>query len=93
MPPLAPGSQSSFRHRHTRQEEFLYVLEGEPTLVDLQAWREDDGKAPWSSLWGDGHYIVLVAYDAANLYFMDPSLSGGYGYIPRAQFEGLQTKR
>jgi uncharacterized cupin superfamily protein len=30
---LAPGSQSAFRHRHTRQEEFLYVLEGEPTLI------------------------------------------------------------
>jgi uncharacterized cupin superfamily protein len=30
---LAPGSQSSLRHRHTKQEEFLYVLEGEPTLV------------------------------------------------------------
>ncbi len=30
---LAPGSQSALRHRHTRQEEFLYVLEGEPTLV------------------------------------------------------------
>jgi len=30
---LAPGAQSAFRHRHTRQEEFLYVIEGEPTLV------------------------------------------------------------
>ena len=30
---LAPGAQSAFRHKHTRQEEFLYVLEGEPTLV------------------------------------------------------------
>jgi uncharacterized cupin superfamily protein len=30
---LAPGSHSAFRHRHTRQEELLYVLEGEPTLV------------------------------------------------------------
>ena len=36
---LAPGSQSSFRHRHTRQEELLYVLEGEPTLVT------DEGEA------------------------------------------------
>lgn len=35
---LAPGSQSAFRHVHTRQEEFLYVLEGEPTLVT------DDGE-------------------------------------------------
>jgi len=30
---LAPGAQSAFRHRHTLQEEFLYVLEGDPTLV------------------------------------------------------------
>ncbi len=30
---LAPGSHSAFRHRHTKGEEFLYVLEGEPTLV------------------------------------------------------------
>ncbi len=36
---LAPGAQSAFRHVHTRQEEFLYVLEGEPTLVT------DDGEA------------------------------------------------
>lgn len=30
---LSPGAQSAFRHRHTKQEEFLYVLDGEPTLV------------------------------------------------------------
>lgn len=30
---LAPGAQSAFFHRHTRQDEFLYVLEGEPTLI------------------------------------------------------------
>ncbi len=35
---LAPGAHSALRHRHTRQEEFLYVLEGEPTLVT------DDGE-------------------------------------------------
>jgi uncharacterized cupin superfamily protein len=30
---LAPGSHSAFRHTHTKQEELLYVLEGEPTLL------------------------------------------------------------
>jgi uncharacterized cupin superfamily protein len=30
---LAPGAQSALHHRHTRQDEFLFVLEGEPTLV------------------------------------------------------------
>lgn len=30
---LRPGAQSALLHRHTRQDEFLFVLEGEPTLV------------------------------------------------------------
>ena len=30
---LAPGAESSLLHRHSRQDEFVYVLEGEPTLV------------------------------------------------------------
>lgn len=34
---LAPGSQSSIRHAHTRQDEFIYVLAGFPTL------RTDEG--------------------------------------------------
>jgi uncharacterized cupin superfamily protein len=30
---LSPGGLSALHHRHSRQEEFVYVLEGEPTLV------------------------------------------------------------
>ena len=30
---LAPGAQSALRHAHTRQDEFIYILEGHPTLV------------------------------------------------------------
>ncbi len=30
---LAPGGESALLHRHTRQDEFVYVLEGHPTLV------------------------------------------------------------
>jgi uncharacterized cupin superfamily protein len=29
---LAPGAVSALRHAHTRQDEFLYVLQGHPTL-------------------------------------------------------------
>ncbi len=29
---LAPGAQSALMHRHTRAEEFVYVVEGRPTL-------------------------------------------------------------
>lgn len=30
---LVPGGVSALHHRHSKQEEFVYVLEGEPTLV------------------------------------------------------------
>jgi len=30
---LAPGAMSALRHAHTRQDEFVYILEGEPTLI------------------------------------------------------------
>ncbi len=30
---LAPGGESALLHRHSQQDEFVYILEGEPTLV------------------------------------------------------------
>ncbi len=29
---LKPGAMSALRHAHTRQDEFIYILEGNPTL-------------------------------------------------------------
>jgi uncharacterized cupin superfamily protein len=37
---LAPGGSSSLRHTHTKQDEFVYILEGRPTLVT------DAGRTP-----------------------------------------------
>ena len=30
---LAPGGESALLHRHSKQDEFIYILEGAPTLV------------------------------------------------------------
>jgi len=30
---LAPGSESALQHRHTKQDEFIFILDGAPTLV------------------------------------------------------------
>lgn len=30
---LAPGGESALLHRHSKQDEFVYVLDGTPTLV------------------------------------------------------------
>ena len=35
---LFPGGESALLHRHSRQDEFVYILQGEPTLVT------DDGE-------------------------------------------------
>ncbi len=58
---------------------------GTTVIVDLQAWRER-ADISWTETWDDGHYMVLLAMDAANLYFEDPSLLGARGKIPRAEF-------
>ena len=33
---LDPGSASSLRHWHTKEDEFIYIVEGSPTLVTNQ---------------------------------------------------------
>ena len=37
---LLPGGVSALRHAHARQDEFIYILEGHPTLVT------DEGETP-----------------------------------------------
>src|SRR5260221_9609416 len=62
---------------------------GEPPIVDLEAWQNVASVAdlkPWATDWADGHYVVLIAYDADNFFFMDPSTGRHYAYIPRAEF-------
>jgi len=57
---LAPGGESALRHAHGKQDEFVYVLEGEPTLVT------DSGETPmrpgmcagFKAGTGDAHHLV-----------------------------------
>lgn len=62
---VAPGGISSFRHAHTKQDEFIYVLEGRPTLVT------DRGRTPlapgmcagFAAGTGDAHHLVNETQD------------------------------
>jgi uncharacterized cupin superfamily protein len=57
---LPPGGWSSQRHWHSHEDEFVYLLEGEVTLV------EDDGQTPlragdcaaFAKGSGNGHHLV-----------------------------------
>ena len=57
---LAPGAMTALRHAHSRQDEFVYVLEGRPTLITGHGARE---LAPGVCVGfkagnGDAHHIV-----------------------------------
>jgi uncharacterized cupin superfamily protein len=57
---LAPGGESALRHAHVKQDEFVYVLEGQPTLV-TDAGRERLGPgmcAGFKAGTGDAHHLV-----------------------------------
>jgi uncharacterized cupin superfamily protein len=57
---LKPGAMSALRHAHTKQDEFVYVLEGSPVLVT------DEGETPlkpgmcagFKAGTGNGHHLV-----------------------------------
>lgn len=57
---LAPGSMSALRHAHAKQDEFVYVLEGTPTLkTDEGATRLLPGMcAGFRSGTGNAHHLV-----------------------------------
>ena len=57
---LAPGAHSALRHAHAKQDEFVYILEGEATLIT------DSGEqllkpgmcAGFKAGTGDAHHLV-----------------------------------
>jgi uncharacterized cupin superfamily protein len=63
---LAPGAVSSLRHAHTKQDEFVYVLQGHPTLhTDEGRTRLSPGMcAGFKAGSGNGHRLVNETSEA-----------------------------
>ena len=57
---LAPGAVSSLRHAHTKQDEFVYILQGHPTLhTDEGRTRLSPGMcAGFKAGTGNGHRLI-----------------------------------
>ena len=57
---LAPGGASSLRHAHERQDEFVYILEGEPILVTGagETALRPGMCAGFRAATGDAHHLV-----------------------------------
>ena len=89
---LAPGGESALLHRHSRQDEFVFVLEGEPTLVTDQgevALRP--GMCAGFVALGIAHQLVnRTARDVVYLEIGDRS-AGDEGSYPRDDIQAAQT--
>jgi uncharacterized cupin superfamily protein len=57
---LSPGAMSALRHSHTKQDEFVFILEGKPTLVtDAGRTALRPGMcAGFKAGTGDAHHLV-----------------------------------
>ena len=57
---LAPGAITALRHAHTKQDEFVYVLEGHPTLhTDEGRMRLSPGMcAGFKTATGNAHHFI-----------------------------------
>jgi uncharacterized cupin superfamily protein len=57
---LSPGAVSALRHAHSKQDEFIYILRGDPTLVtDEGRTRLSPGMcAGFKAGTGNGHHLV-----------------------------------
>lgn len=56
---LPPGAASALHHAHARQDEWIYVLEGEPTLVvGTEARRLAPGDCAGFPAGGAAHHLV-----------------------------------
>jgi uncharacterized cupin superfamily protein len=63
---LAPGSSSALRHWHTRQDEFVYVIEGEVTLVTNEGAQilKAGMMAGFPAGEANGHHLVNRSHEA-----------------------------
>lgn len=82
MTELPPGSESALLHRHSKQDEFIYILEGTPTLRTDQGEVEmKPGDCAGFPAGGVAHHLVNRS-DAAVVYLevgdRRPGDSGSY---------------
>ncbi|HEY4133783.1 MAG TPA: cupin domain-containing protein [Alphaproteobacteria bacterium] len=91
---ILPGGESALRHTHSKQDEFVYILEGTPTLItDAGETLLAPGMcAGFKAGTGNGHHLVnRGAQDVVYLEVGDRS-AGDAGSYPdddiEAQFKG-----
>lgn len=92
MVTLDPGAQSSLRHRHTVQEELVYILEGELILVhDTGEVRCTAGMCAGFRPGGTAHHFVNRSPRPASFLVVGDRRPGDRGTYPDDDLDAVQV--
>jgi len=88
---LLPGAVSALRHAHTKQDEFVYILQGHPTL------HTDDGRtrlspgtcAGFKAGSGNGHHLINETGEDVLYLEVGDRTPGDEGSYPDDDLEAL----
>ncbi|HET7794182.1 MAG TPA: cupin domain-containing protein [Rhizobacter sp.] len=88
---LAPGAASALRHAHTRQDEFIYVVQGHPTLhTDEGLTRLSPGMcAGFKAGTGNGHRLINETSEDAVYLEIGDRTPGDEGSYPDDDLKAL----
>ena len=89
---LSPGAVSSLRHAHQRQDEFVYILQGHPTLVtDEGRTRLAPGHcAGFKCGSGNAHHLVNETDDEVLYLEVGDRTPGEQAVYPDDDIEAVQ---
>ena len=90
---LAPNAASALRHAHTKQDEFVYILRGHPTLhTDEGRTRLSPGMcAGFRAGTGDGHRLVNETGDEVVYLEVGDRTPGDAGSYPDDDLQALRV--
>lgn len=88
---LAPKAISALRHAHTKQDEFVFILEGYPTLhTDEGRTRLSPGMcAGFKAGTGNGHHLINETTEAVVYLEIGDRFPGDEGYYPDEDLKAL----
>ena len=88
---LLPGAVSALRHAHTRQDEFVYILQGYPTLhTDEGRTRLSPGMcAGFKAGSGNGHHLINETADPVVYLEVGDRTPGDEGSYPDDDLKAL----
>jgi uncharacterized cupin superfamily protein len=89
---MAPGTWSSQRHWHEKEDEFVYVLDGEVTLID------DDGEHPmpagtctgFKAGVSNAHHLVNKSSKPALVLEVGTRMAGERGHYAEADMQSIK---